>query len=57
MDTKSLYDKWVEIKPVENGIEIKCKKGNWSVVAPTKHAAQIEARSYFLKYLQKGEYT
>ena len=57
MDTKALYEKWVEIKSVKNGVEIKCKKGNWSVIAPTKHAAQIEARHYFMQYLQDGEYT
>ena len=35
---------------------IACKKGLWSVDAPTKEDALREARHYFAQYYQDGEY-
>ena len=54
----SLFEKWVELKTKENGrYEAKCKKGNWSVDAPSKNQATQEAMHYFMQYAQDGEYT
>lgn len=36
--------------------ECDCKKGLWSVMAPTKKSAKDEGRHYFAQYDSDGEY-
>ena len=36
---------------------IACNKGLWSVDAPSKNEATIEAVRYFLQYWEDGEYS
>lgn len=38
------------------GHEISCKKGLWSVTAPTKEEAVKIVKHYFIQYLSDGEY-
>lgn len=37
-------------------VSIKCKKGLWSVDAPTLDGAEREAKRYFQQYYHDGEY-
>jgi len=37
-------------------VTVRCKKGLWSVTAPDRDTALIEARHYFWQYFADGEY-
>jgi len=43
-------------KRSRDGLTIKCRRGLWSVTAPTKEAALSEAQRYFVQYFLDGEY-
>ncbi len=43
-------------KKTSSGFEIKCRKGLYSVIAPTLDQAQMEAKHYFAQYFSDGEY-
>ena len=43
-------------RKTKNGYSIRCKKGLWSVTAPTKSQAEREAMRYFTQYFEDGEY-
>lgn len=43
-------------KCIQGGYRITCKKGLWSVDAPTFKEAIKEAQHYFLQYYADGEY-
>ena len=50
------YKKWTTTITTKTGCTIKCKKGLWSVDAPTERKADVEARHYFTQYYADGEY-
>lgn len=50
------FKKWVKFRKTKNGYIAKCKKGFWSVHAPTYEEAEREARHYFAQYYSDGEY-
>jgi len=45
------------IKQVGKRWRCECKKGLWSVDAPTKKQALLEGSYYFAQYLSDGEYS
>lgn len=51
------YELYTTSREVEHGYEVKCTKGLFSVIAPTKEQAHQEARHYFYQYYSDGEYS
>lgn len=43
-------------KQSRDGLTIKCRRGLWSVTAPTREGALTEAHRYFALYFLDGEY-
>ena len=52
----SLFELNTVSKKVGDRFYIECRKGLWSVEAPTKSQATVEAVRYFLQYQRDGEY-
>ena len=55
-DFNAEFKKNTKHKVTIYGFEINCKKGLWSVCAPTEKQALNEAKHYFSQYLSDGEY-
>jgi hypothetical protein len=51
-----VYKKWTVITKTRTGYSVQCKKGLWSVDAPSLEKAEHEARHYFIQYFSDGEY-
>jgi hypothetical protein len=56
MEIDEAFSRLTKYKKTRYGHEIKCRKGLFSVVAPTKKQALQEARHYFVLYFEDGEY-
>ena len=50
------FEKDTKYKKTKYGHEISCRKGLWSVCAPTKKQALNEAGHYYRQYFDDGEY-
>jgi hypothetical protein len=56
MEIDDAFAKNVEIKKVGAYWRANCKKGLFSLSAPTKEKCVSEARHYFRQYYEDGEY-
>lgn len=54
----TLFAMCSEVKQMKDGtIEIRCKRGLWSVCGGNPHNVEFEAYRYWRQYFQDGEYT
>lgn len=50
------FNKWTTTRKTKSGYSVTCKKGLWSIHAPSKDDAFREALRYFAQYYSDGEY-
>lgn len=57
MTLDELFKKWTLRRKGKNSYIVRCKKGLWRVEAKSLEVAEREAKHYFVRYLDSGEYT
>ena len=55
-DMHAAFRKWTVRRRVKGGYSIRCKKGLWAVVGPTKDGVELSAWRFFIHCFFCGKY-